>query len=277
MNKSQFHKRLKHIYSHTKRDEHDSSFEDISNAFIADVVNKSNGGWDESIADENMRIAEHVFGVQPEVTQNAMQVKSKDSEDELERFLTDRNYSYSHIPESNKQTPDGHIEGIGHKYLCEIKSPILNFDHDAAPFGYKFSTTHSKILDAIHKAKKQLEKLDPEHVLPHILIYTSAHPQLNWYNFTHSIRGYIANQDGTITTDLRNTTVFKNTDGIVEDIDLYLWCQIGSGKKFYQMSYFSNQNSIHSGAINELIERLKSSPVSSMDNHTTVQAIRGES
>lgn len=149
------------------------------------------------------------------------------------------------------------------------------FDHDAAPFGYKFSTTHSKILDAIHNAKKQLKKLDPEHALPHILVYTSAHPQLNYSSFVNAIRGYIALQDGTITTDLRDTAIYKNTKGIVQDIDLYIWFQVGGSKEFFQATYFGNQESVHAEAIDDLLGRLKSVPLSSMDNHATIQAILG--
>ncbi len=275
MDKKQFHQKLKHIYSHTKRGKYDSSFEDISNAMISDVIGKSNGGWDESIAAQTLGFAEHILGAQPEATQNAMLVKPKDAEVELERFLAGRGYSYSHIPESNEQTPDGCIEGFGAKYLCEVKSPILMFDHDAAPFGYKYSTIHNKILDAVHDAKKQLGKLDPEYSLPHILVYTSAHPQLNYSSFINAVRGFIAMQDGTITTDLRNTAIFKNTVGIIQDVDLYIWFQVGGGGRFFQASYFSNQKSIHTKAIDDLISELKSTPLSSMDNHGTIQAIVG--
>ena len=276
MDKKQFYQKLKHIYSHTKRGKYDSSFEDISNTMISDVIGKSNGGWDESIAVQALGFAEHIFGAQPEATQNAMLVKPKVAELELERFLAGRDYSYSHIPESNEQTPDGYIEGSSGKYLCEVKSPILMFDHDAAPFGYKFSTIHNKILDAIHKAKKQLEKLDPEHSLPHILVYTSAHPQLNYSSFVNAVRGFITLQDGTTTTDLRDTAIFKNTQSIVQDIDLYIWFQVGGGMKFSQACYFSNHESIHTKAIDELISMLKSTPLSSMDNHGNIQAILGK-
>lgn len=275
MDKKQFHQKLKHIYSHTKRVKYDSSFKDFSAAFMSDIIGKSNGGWDESIAAQTLGFAEYIFGAQPEATQNAMLVKPKDAEAALERFLADRDYAYRHIPESSEQTPDGYIEGFGSKYICEVKSPVLMFDHDAAPFGYKFSTTHNKILDAIHNAKKQLAKLDPEHSLPHILVYTSAHPQLNFSSFVNAIRGYIALQDGTITTDLRDTAIFKSTEGIIQDIDMYLWFQIGGGEKFFQASYFSNCGSPHAKAVDDLISRLKSTPVSSMDNHGTIQAILG--
>jgi hypothetical protein len=276
MDKKQFHQKLKHIYSHTKRGKYDSSFQDISDALISDVTSKSDGGWDESIAAQTIGFAEHIFGAQPELTQNAMLVKPQDAEAELEQFLADRDYSYSHIPESSEQTPDGYIEGFDGKYICEVKSPILMFDHDSAPFGYKFSTTHNKILDAIHNAKKQLEKLDPEHSLAHILIYTSAHPQLNYSSLINAVRGYIALQDGTVTTDLRDTAIFKNTVSIIQDIDLYLWFQVGSGGKFFQASYFSNDESTHTKAIDDLISMLKTNPISSMDNHGTIQAIVGK-
>ena len=276
MDKKQFHQKLKHIYSHTKRSKYGSSFEDISDALISDVIGKSSGGWDESIAAQTLGFAEHIFGAQPEATQNAMLVKPKDAEAALEHFLAGRDYAYSHIPESSEQTPDGYIEGFGGKYICEVKSPILMFDHEAAPFGYKFSTTHNKILDAIHNAKKQLGKLDSEHSLPHILVYTSAHPQLDYSSFVNAVRGFVATQDGTITTDLRNTAIFKNTESIIQDGDLYIWFQVGGGGKIFQASYFSNQKSIHTKAIEDLISGLKSTPLSSMDNHGTIQAILGK-
>lgn len=275
MDKKQFHQKLKQVYSHTKRGKHDSPYEAFRDMFVTQVVAKSGGGWDESIAAQTLAMAEHILGAQPEATRNAMLVKPKDAEAALEQFLADRDYTYSHIPESSEQTPDGYIEGSGCKYICEVKSPILMFDHDAAPFGYKFSTTHNKILDAIHNANKQLGRLDPEHSLPHILVYTSAHPQLNHTSFVNAIRGYIALQDGTITTDLRNTDIFKSTEGILEDIDLYIWLQIGGGMKFFQASYFSNHESTHAKAIDDLVTSLKSTPVSSMDNRGILQAIIG--
>jgi hypothetical protein len=276
MDKKQFHQELKHIYSHTKRGKFDSSFKDISDAFIFNVIGKSSGGWDESVATQSIRFAEHILGAQPKATQNAILVKPADAEAELGRFLADRDCSYSHIPESSVQTPDGYITGFGSKYLCEVKSPILMFDHKAAPFGYKFSTTHNKILVAIHSAKKQLRKLDPKHLLPHILVYTSPHPQLDYSNLVHAMSGYIAMQDGTITTDLRDTEIFKNTKNIIQDIDLYAWFQIGGGGKFIRVNYFSNHKSIHAKTIEDLVAGLKSIPVSSMDGYNTIQEILGK-
>ena len=275
MDKKLFIEYLKRMYHHTRRGEHDSSFEDICSVFIMDVTGKSNGGWDESVATQAIAFAEHIFEVQPEATQAASRVSSHDVEAELEKFLTNRGLNYTHIPESRTQSPDGYIEGLGTKYISEIKSPILQFDHSAAPYGYKHSTTHSKLLDAIHKARRQLNTLDPKHTLPHILVYTSAHPQLSYSNFINAIRGYIANNDGTMLTDLRNTDIFKKTEGIIDDIDLYIWFQVNGNKQFYQVTYFGNQNSSYTQAIDDLISYLQVTPVSTMDGRTTIDSVRG--
>ncbi len=276
MDKKEFNKRLKHMYSHTKRSDHDSPFNTLRDNLMADIIGKSGGGWDESIAREAIRFMEHIMKVQPESTQNAIRISSDDAEAVLQNFLQKRKYAYTHIPESTAQTPDGYTEGFGHRYLSELKSPILMFDHDATPFGYKHATVHNKILDAIHAAKRQLKKLDPEHSLPHILIYTSAHPQLNYTNFIDAIRGYIALRNGDIMTDLRGTDIFKATEPILDDIDLYIWFQITGNKQFNQVSYFNNQHSPHAGSIDKLVDQLKYVPLSSMDNHASYQFVTGK-
>lgn len=270
MDKKQFIARLRHVYHNTKRQPGDSSLNDLRDAFLQEVIAKSNGGWDDTVALQVMGFVEHLFNVQPEATRTAQRITSDDAEATLERFLLDRDYSYEHIPESKDQSPDGYIEGYGHKYLCELKSPVLMFDHNAAPFGYKFSTTHRKILAAIHQAKSQFDALDSGHSLPRILVYTSAHPQLDYHNFISAVRGYEAAQDGTITTDLRNTNVFKNTQPIVEDIDLYIWLRITS-KSALRVSYFCNTASLHKDKTDRLIEQLKSKAVSNMDVHANLQ------
>lgn len=86
MDKKQFHQKLKQVYSHTKRGKHDSPYEAFRDMFVTQVVAKSGGGWDESIAAQTLAMAEHILGAQPEATQNAMLVKSKDAETELKRF-----------------------------------------------------------------------------------------------------------------------------------------------------------------------------------------------
>ena len=274
MDKKQFIAKFKDIYHHTKRSEHDSSWGDVRDAFLQDIISKSNGGWDESIAQETMRFIEHAFRVQPVETQQAQLMTSEDSEAVLGQFLRDRGYTYTHIPESGERSPDGYIEHQADKYLCELKSPVLMFDHAEAPFGYKFSTTQSKILNAIHAAKAQLETLDSYHSLPHVLVYTSALPQLDYHSFINAIRGYVANQDGTITTDLRETAIFKSTKSMIKSIDLYMWLRVSS-KGALRVSYFDNQDSKHKKLIDRLVHNLRNKPVSSMDMHASVQDILG--
>lgn len=272
MNKKQFITRLNHIYHNTKRQPGDSSPIDLRDAFLQEVIAKSNGGWDESVAIQTMQFVECIFNVQPEAVQAARRITSDDAEMMLKDFLTDRGYSYEHMPESKDQSPDGYIDGFGRKYACEIKSPFLMFDHSQAPFGYKHSTTHNKILDAIHKAKKQLETPDPDHALPHILIYTSAHMQLSSTNFRDAIRGYIAMQDGTIMTDLRDRDIYQNTKGIFEAIDLYIWLQLGGGG-FHQATYFYNENSKHKSAIQELVNKLRTKDVQNGSASISIQGL----
>ena len=276
MDKKEFISKLKDIYHHTKRGKYDASYDEFRDMLTSDVVSKSNGGWDGSIALEAMRFAEYIFKVQPEATLQALRTTSADAEAVFGQYLTERAFNYKHIPESEDQSPDGYIGGFNDKYLCELKSPVLMFDHDAAPFGYKFSTIHNKILGAIHKAKTQLETLDPDHMIPHILIYSSAHPQLDCNNFIDAIRGYVANQDGTITTDLRDTEVFKTTKPIITALDLYIWLRI-SRQGALRVCYFVNSDSIHINAFNRLVDNLKTKPLSAMDIHTNLQDVMDRS
>jgi len=272
VDKKQFISRFKKIYNSTKRGPHDSPYKSLLNMFLGKVIAKSNAEWDENVAQQVMSYVEHVFNYQPEETQSAKRFTSDNAETKLAEFLQERGYSYTHIPESHERSPDGYIEGSDSKYICELKSPILMFDHNEAPFGYKHSTTHRKILDAIHEGKKQLEKLDPDHSLPHILIYTSAHPQLNYTNFRDAIRGYLAMQDGAIMTDLRDREIYLNTRDIIEDIDLYIWMQMGANA-FHQVAYFCNSNSKHKNLIHKLVRKLESESVKNGSTAVSLQSL----
>lgn len=112
MNKKQFIQQFRDIYYHTKRDKHDTPFEQFSDALMNDVIGKSNGGWDETIALEQMGFIEYLFNYQPETVRLAQQVKSDDVEYELINFLNARGYEYEHIPESKNKTPDGIISKL---------------------------------------------------------------------------------------------------------------------------------------------------------------------
>jgi hypothetical protein len=266
MNEDQFRKRIKQIFAGIKRGEHDSSPAEIHYAFHANVLGRSGGAWDEAIALQEVQQIEQMFGVQPEAVTEAVLVKEADVIAALMQFLKEREYTYTPIQVSSTKTPDGCIDGSGKKYLCEVKSPELKFDHSAAPFGYKFATSHRKILDFIHTAIKQFKSQDTKHELPHILIYTSAHPLLHWKSFLDAIQGGVVDQKGNRSPDLSNTHVYKSTLPLITDIDLYIWFQVGTtNKNFNQVSYFINETSEHRGECIELVGNLSRTKVSSMN------------
>lgn len=265
MNESQFHKRLKQILSNTRRGEYDSTPAEIHEAFHNDVLGKSGGVWDEVIAAQEIQQIEWAFNVEPEEVRVAASVKESDVISTLVKFLEERGYRYTPIRVAKVKTPDGYIEATDKKYICEVKSPELKFDHAAAPFGYKFVTAHTKILNYIHTATKQFESQDADHELPHILIYTSAHPQLNWKSFIDAIHGGVINQKGERLPDFSDTPVYKSTFPLLLSIDLYIWLQVsGSGHKFFQASYIINEESMHFKECVELVNNLSQIKVSTM-------------
>lgn len=267
MNEDQFHKRIKQILANTKRGKHDSSPEEIHEAFHNNVLGKSGGTWDETVAAKEMQQIEWAFNVQPETVRKAASVKESDVIEALMRFLEERGYTYTPIKEGSTKTPEGYVGGSSKRYLCEVKSPELRFDHSAHPFGYKFKTAHRKILDFIHTAKKQFESQDAKHKLPRILIYTSAHPQLHWKSFTDAIQGGVIDQKGNRLPDFSNTPVYKSTLPLLSSVDLYIWLQVsGAGDRFHQVSYFLNENSSHSADCVELVQNLATHRLSGMDN-----------
>lgn len=267
MNEDQFRKRIKQIFAGIRRAEYDSTPTELHDAFHNNVLARSGGTWDEAIAAQEVQQIEQMFGVQPEAVTEAASVKETDVIAALVQFLKERGYTYTPIKVSSAKTPDGYIDGLGKKYLCEVKSPELKYDHAAAPFGYKFATSHRKILDFIHKAIKQFESQDTKHELPHILIYTSAHPLLHWKSFLDAIQGGVIDQKGNWSPDLSSTPIYKSTLPLIMDIDLYVWFQIGTtNKSFNQASFFINQTSKYKDECIELIGTLSTTKVSSMDN-----------
>lgn len=267
MTRKEFVKRLRQILSGRKSDLGDSPADEIIAFFLNRVSQKAGGAWDEDVALQEMRQLEWTFEVQPEEVRKASLVSENDALLALKAFLLDRKYDYTPILTSSSQTPEGFIQRNGTKYLCEVKSPLLKFDHKAGSFGYKFTTTHRKILDFIHKAKNQFDAYDPEHKFPHILIYTSAHIQLCWKNFFDAVKGGVENhQDKILQPDLRNTIIFQATKELISEIDGYVWFQINASKHFYQGSYFLNQRSVFFSMTQELFKNLYKIKLSDMDN-----------
>ena len=262
MDDKQFHKRIKKILASTKRGKYDSSPAEMHDAFHNDVLGKSRGLWNKEVAAKEMKQLERFFNVQPETVLQAASVKEPEVIKALNDFLIERGYKYSHIDEGSKKTPDGYIDGFDKRYLCEVKSPELKFDNSAGV--YKFTSSHRQILSPIHTAKKQFDTQDPNHEFPHILIYTSAHFQLNWKSFTDAIQGGVMDQTGKKLPNLTNTHIYQATKNMISEIDGYIWIQVGSNKQFHQASYFVNKSSTHMSSVQELFNNLHKKKLSNL-------------
>ncbi len=262
MDESQFHKRIKHILASTKRGKYDSAPDKIHEAFHNDVLGKSGGTWDNEVAANEMKQIEWAFDVQPEVVQRAVSIQEPDVLKALSDFLVERGYEYTRIHEGKEKTPDGYIDGHSKRYIGEVKSPELKYDNKAGV--YKFTSSHRQILNPIHTAVKQFDAVDPKHNQPHILIYTSAHPQLHWKVFTDAIQGGVIDQKGKRSPDLSGTHIYQATKSLIRKIDGYIWLQIGSNKKFHQASYFVNNSSRDKTLVSELFNNLHQKRLSSL-------------
>lgn len=271
MNKKEFIKKLKHYLSQVKHRSHDTPSDEVVSIFLKNVIQKSGGEWNENIAIQEMKQVEWMFGVPPELERNAFLIKEDDIHSILESFLLTRGYKYSQIPTGSSQTPDSLFTKGNEKYICEVKSPQLKFDHKASPFGYKHKTVQRQILNPIHKAKKQFDNQDKDHEFPHILIYTSAHFQLCWKNFLDAMNGGLTNpKDGNLQVDLRKTEVYLSTKDLIRAIDGYIWLQVNDKKQFYQASYFLIKHSEHNSSTEKLFQNLYDQRISEMDNYVII-------
>ncbi|NDD84383.1 hypothetical protein EBZ38_08955 [bacterium] len=258
MDKDEFHRRIKDILS-ANRGPNNSPDKHFHEVMDMEVQGRSGKTWDKSIAAQVIREFEWATGTQPksnELPESAIKNLFK-------KYLEDRDYDFTPIPEDIRPTPDNYIEGKDRKYICEIKSPELKLDLETQV--YKYKTTHRKILDFIHTAVKQFNSLNTTHDIPRVLVFTSISMQLNWKSFTDAIQGGVIDQKGARSPDLSKTQVYTNTLPLLSEVDLYIWLQVSkSGDKFYQASYIINEKSKHIDDCMELVRNLSKIKVSNM-------------
>jgi hypothetical protein len=250
MSPKEFHIRIKEILL-ANRDSRNSPNEQFHDMFDNEVKKRSGKEWDEAVAAQVIREFEWATNTQSkrdDISEPNIKVM-------FNAFMKDRGYSVTPIAEGNEKTPDVLIERGGRSYLGEIKSPILNFDVQAQL--YKFKTSHTKILDHIHKATKQFTEQDEGHKMPWVLVFTSSHAQLHWGTFTDALRGGVVQRDGKRNPDFSNTDVYKSTIPLIAQIDAFIWLQAnGKSKTIHQAIYASNNLSEHSDETHQLIEEL---------------------
>ena len=145
MNEGQFHKRLKEILS-ANRGPNNSPDEQFHDVMHNEVLGRSKKGWDENIAAQVIREFEWATGTHPK----SIELPEDTIKSIFQKFLEDREYTFTAIPEDTRKTPDNYIEGKKRKYICEIKSPESKLDLETQV--YKYKTSHRKILDFINPA-----------------------------------------------------------------------------------------------------------------------------
>jgi hypothetical protein len=266
MNEEEFHKRIKEILA-GKHGTNDSPAQAFHEALASEVKGRSGKEWDNEMATQVMREFEWATGSQPK-RESLSEDKIKDI---FSTFLSERGHKLSPIKEGTKKTPDCYIEKEEgeRKYVCEIKSPLLNLDNETRT--YKFKTSHKKLLNFIHTAVKQFKEHDPNHKLPWVLAFTSSHFQMNWKVFIDTLQGGVINQQGERAPDFSKTPAYTSTQALFQEVDAYIWFQVSvKGERFYQASYFLNNKSPHANEGIELVGDLSKIKLSSMDNKITL-------
>lgn len=181
-----------------------------------------------------------------------------------EDYLKTRGINSQKIKKQKYKTPDYQIFYESNYCLNEVKIPELIFDPLQGV--YVFKTMHSKLLEFIPTAIKQLETFDKKHQVPWVITFAANHMQMNWKKFTDAITGGVE-FDGALSPDFTNTHVFQRTKAKILVPDLYVWLQVSENKeKIFQASHFTNPNSNHLTIVASLVNELSKIKVSSMDN-----------
>jgi hypothetical protein len=140
---------------------------------------------------------------------------------------------------ASKKSPDFEVSKGGQMvFYCEVKTP----EHKLNPVTkmYHWDTTFYKLRRFLHTAVKQFQDFDPDHKYPHIVAFTSNHPQLNWTNFRHNVMGAVA-YNGDVIRDFRNVPFVKDSNKDLLSIDMILWFQVNYlNKTPFQTKHFVN-------------------------------------
>jgi hypothetical protein len=151
--------------------------------------------------------------------------------------------------------PDFRVKwGNGGFYYCEVKSSELILDPEIKM--YKHDTTMSKLRQHLHTAVQQFDSVNPSHIVPNIIIWTSENFQLNWHNFMECARGTISIGSGMV-RDLRRHGAVARTAKDWERVDIHVWLQ-HNVNDIYQQTFFGNSNA--DDVVGRLLVTLRSAP-----------------
>jgi len=142
-------------------------------------------------------------------------------------YLTKRSFKCEEIDPTTlspgKLSPDYYVYGHDLEFLCEVKTP----EHKLDPITklYKWDTTFYKLKSLIHKAVKQFEDYDKEHKNVRVIAFTSNHPQLNYSQLIHNIKGKVE-FGKTVIRDLDKISKLNNWQEDLPRLELVLWFQV---------------------------------------------------
>jgi hypothetical protein len=129
------------------------------------------------------------------------------------------------------KTPDFRLwRNSQHVAYCEVKSPRDEWLDDqlknAAPFqivgGLREDPTFNRIAGLVRKAVKQLDAVNPERILPNIVVFVNWADASHFRDLDETLTGYLQLSDGSTTP-----TMLKVSEGRMRDekrrIDAYVW------------------------------------------------------
>ena len=187
------------------------------------------------------------------------------------RYLRDRKYVATKIPEGNVKTPDLLLTR-GERTNCnEFKSPELILNDEMGMFLFK--TTYSKLLTFVGTAVKQLRSYDSNHSHPWIVTFASCHMQLSGSDFADALSGGMKHFDGSrLPPGFDKTDVFKRSFEYRYQPDLYLWLQVNPiTQSLYQATFVVNDQSLHRDQVDIAVAELSQKPLSDMDRYHLLQ------
>lgn len=176
------------------------------------------------------------------------------------KYLSNSGFSPSRINHKNLpsgvKSPDLAVSNKGElQFYCEIKTPELKL-HPITGM-YHWDTTFYKLRRFIHSAVKQFGDVDPDHLYPRVVAFTSNHPQLNWTNFHHNVIGAVSYGD-TIIKDFRGKSFVADSNKDLLAIDLFLWFQVNyiNRADVYQLFRYHNVDSKHLSIIENISDKI---------------------
>lgn len=176
------------------------------------------------------------------------------------KYLSDSGFSPSRINHKNLpngvKSPDLAVSNKGElQFYCEIKTPELK-QHPITGM-YHWDTTFYKLRRFIHSAVKQFKDVDPDHLYPRIVAFTSDHPQLNWTSFYHNVIGAVSYGD-TVIKDFRDKSFVADSNKDLLAIDLFLWFQVNyiNRTDVYQLFRYCNADSKHLSIVENISDQI---------------------